>query len=221
MGWVWFAAIGAGAALLLWRMGVARQLWAFAGAALLLGGAGYALQGRPALGGTPVTAGAQPIEVAPGMVAFREAVFGRVTAAGAYLTAADAMTRIGDTDNAVKVILAGIGKMPDSVALWTGLGSALVTHDEGLVSPAAMFAFNRAMQLNPRHPGPLFFLGMAHVGAGEFQQARRAWGRALALTPPGLSYRPDIAARVALLDQYLAVAAEQSPAPPAPPTARR
>lgn len=217
MGWVWLAAIGAGAALLLWRLRVARELWAFAGAALLLGAAGYALQGRPALTGTSVEAGVRPIAVDPGMVTFREAVFGRVTAAGAYLTAADAMTRIGDTGNAVKVILAGIAKMPDSVALWTGLGSALTTHDAGLMSPAAMFAFDHATRLNPRHPGPPFFRGLAHVRAGEFPQARRAWRRALALTPPGISYRPDIAERVALLDRYLAMAAAQPPQQPPQP----
>lgn len=204
MGWLLLVLIGVAAAALLWRIGVTRDLWAFVAAALLLGAAGYALQAHPFLVGHPVQPDAEKIDVDPGMVAFREAVFGRFSGEAAYMTASDAMMRSGASGDAIAVLLGGIRAAPGSVTLWTGLGSALAKHDGGQVSPAALFAFRRAAQLNPQHPGPPFFLGLAYVEAGQFQQARDAWRVALALTPPGLSYRPDIETRLASVEQFLA-----------------
>jgi len=211
MGWVALALIGAASALLLWRIGVARGLWSFIGAALMLGAAGYALQGEPSLAGHPVRANADPIPVDPEMTALRDDMLGRFRADTAYLVAGDAMTRIGNPGYAVSAILGGIRHHPQSLALWTGLGTALATHDGGQVSPAALFAFRRAAQLAPKHPAPPFFLGLSYLRSGEFAKARPYWARALALTPPGVSYRPQIAIRLALLDRFLA---ETAGAPP-------
>ena len=96
------------------------------------------------------------------------------------------MLRAGDARAAILWILAGINHIPNSAALWTGLGSAYAQHDGNLVSPEALFAFRRAMQLAPRHPGPPFFLGLAYVRANQFSQALPYWRRALALTPPAV-----------------------------------
>jgi cytochrome c-type biogenesis protein CcmH/NrfG len=95
------------------------------------------------------------------------------------------------------------------MALWTGLGTVLATHDGGRMSPAALFAFSRAMRLAPEHPAPFFFAGLAYVRAGEFAKARPYWARALAVTPAGVSYHGAIAERLALLDRFLAVEAAQ------------
>jgi len=203
MGWVALFGIGLAAALLLWALGVARGLWAFAGAALMLGAAGYALQGRPTQSGHPVTANAEPMAVDPGMVALRGAMFQRFTLDSAYFTAADAMTRAGDTHAAVAVMLGGVRKLPNSPSLWTGLGSAYTLQDGGQLSPAALFAFQQAIRLAPLHPAPPFFLGLAYVRAARFAEARACWARALALTPASAPYRQDIALRLALLDRYL------------------
>ena len=77
MGWIALLLIGGGAALLLWRIGIARELWAFVGAAMMLGATGYALQGKAFLPGHPVEANATPIEVPPGMVELRGQMLGR------------------------------------------------------------------------------------------------------------------------------------------------
>ncbi|MES2057477.1 MAG: hypothetical protein V4564_16200 [Pseudomonadota bacterium] len=204
MGWVILAGIAGGAALLLWRIGVSRELWSFVGSALVLGAAGYALQGQPMLEGAPVKANARPIEVDAGLVELREAMVGRLRADTAYLTAADGMTRVGDTESAVRAILGGLHRYPDSLALWTGLGTALALHDGGHVSPTALFAFTQAARLAPKHPAPPFFTGLAYIRAGNFAQARPYWAHALALTPERVSYRPELAYRLALLDRLLA-----------------
>ena len=204
MGWLWLALIGIGAAFVLWRAGVARELWAFAGAALMLGAAGYAWQGHPFLAGDSVKPDTQPFEVDPATTDLRDAMFGRFTADWSYLMAGDGMLRAGDARAAILWILGGINHFPNSAALWTGLGSAYAQHDGNIVSPEALFAFHRAMQLAPKHPGPPFFLGLAYVRAGQYSQALPYWRRALALTPPAVSYRKPIALRLMLLERYAA-----------------
>ncbi len=206
MGWVWLIVIGLSTAGLLWVLGVGRAIWSMVGAALMLGAAGYALQGRPALPGSPAEAASEGIEIDPGIVKLRGAMTGNFTAEAAYLTASDAMLRAGEPEAAVAVMLGGIRKMPKDMSLWTGLGGAIAQHDGGYVSPAALFAFRHAMDLAPKHPAPPFFLGLAYVRAGEFTEARRYWLRALTLTPEDASYRPEIAVRLMLLDRYLALA---------------
>jgi cytochrome c-type biogenesis protein CcmH len=209
MGWVALALVGAAAAGLLRLIGLPRGLWAFVGAALMLGAAGYALQGEPLLPGHAVKADADPIQVDPAMLALRDDMVGRFRADTAYLIASDAMLRSGDTGNAAKAVIGGLHHYPSSMALWTGLGTVLATHDGGRVSPAALFAFSRAMRLAPEHPAPFFFAGLAYVRAGEFAKARPYWARALAVTPEGVSYHGAIAERLELLDRFLAVEAAQ------------
>lgn len=202
MGWVWLFVIAAAAFGALAALGVQRALWSMMASALMLGAAGYALQGRPTLPGkraVPSVAGVTD----PATIDLRDRMLGRFSGDGAYLVAADAMSRVGDRRAAVRVILAGIAKVPESVLLWTGLGNALAAHDGGQVSPPALFAFQQAARLSPKHPAPPFFLGEAYIRAGDFDSARRYWARALALTPPGASYRRDIALRLALLHRLL------------------
>ncbi|MDQ2878833.1 MAG: hypothetical protein M3R41_07140 [Pseudomonadota bacterium] len=207
MGWVSLALIGVMAAAVLALLGVPRPLWSFAGAALMVGATGYAVQGSPALPGHPVTAGTAAIAVDPGLIALRARMFGDFTAENAFLLGSDAFMRGGDTQGGVDYVLAGLKLSPQSAMLWTGLGTAMAQHDGNTMSPAALFAFRRAITLAPRHPGPYFFLGIAQVRAGAFPQARGAWMRALALTPPGTSYRGEIVGRLVLLDRYLAAIA--------------
>lgn len=209
MGWALLAILGVATMGILLAMGVARSVWSFVGAALMLGAIGYALQGRPGLPGDPVQADATPIETDPGLIALRGAMFGRFTRDDAYLNTSDAMTRSGSPDLAAKILIGGLRQAPKSVALWTELGGVLATHDGGVVSPASLFAFQQAIRLSSRHPAPPFFLGLAYIRAGELARARPYWARALALTPEGNSYRPDIAVRLALLDRYLALMAQQ------------
>lgn len=205
MGLLVLALVGAAVLALLWRLGVARPLWSFVGAALMLGGAGYALQGRPTLAGQAARPATETIGVDPELTELRQAMFGRFTSDDAYLIAADAMTRAGEPRAAVQAILGGLRKIPGSIALWTGLGTTLAAHDGGQVSAPALFAFEQAARLAPRHPAPPFFLGLAYVRAGELAKARPHWARALALTPADLSYRDDIALRLALLDRVIAL----------------
>ena len=205
MGYLWLAVIAVAVCALLAAMKVDRLLWSMVASALMLGAAGYAWQGQPALAGHPATTGFAPTPDDSAMLDLRDQMLERYTGAAAYLVAADAMTRIGDRRAAVQVLLGGIRIAPKSLVLWTGLANALSAHDANQVSPPALFAFQQATRLAPKHPAPPFFLGLAYVRAGDFAKARPYWARALALTPADISYRGEIATRLALLDRFLAM----------------
>ena len=204
MGWLTLLLLGAAAFGALALLGLARPLWSMAGAALMLGATGYALQGSPALPGQAARPVAAAAAVDPGLIALRDEMLGHWTAQGAYVVAADGLTRAGARRESVQVVLAGIRKFPDSVLLWVALGNTLAAHDGGRVSPPALFAFQQAIRLAPEHPAALFFLGVAQVRGGDFRAARTSWARAVALTPGDAPYRGEIVRRLALLEGYLA-----------------
>lgn len=213
MGWLLLLAIALGAALLLWRTGYPRKLWAIPATALMLGAAGYAWQGSPGLAGHPVSTERQRGQVDPELVALRDAMFGRFNFSFSYFVAADAMTRIGAPGQAANVMIGAVRKAPQDAGLWTGLGLTLAEHDGMRVSPASRFAFDRAMALWPKHPGPPFFLGLALIREGRFAEARPFWAKAVALTPEKASYRDELTVRLFLLDRLLEAKAKAEARP--------
>lgn len=204
MGWLLLFLIGGGAMAALVLLRIGRPLWTLVGAALMLGAAGYVLQGSPTQPASPAVPAAPATADDAEMVALRGQMLGRFTADDTYLLAADALARSGDRHGAAQLLVSGLHAMPRSVALWTALGGALAAHDGNTVSPPAAFAFQEAQRLAPRHPAPLFFLGFAYIRAGDFPAGQAAWHQALALTPPGASYRGQIEERVAALDRFVA-----------------
>ena len=213
MGWVMLAVAALAAALVLVLAGYPRKLWTVAATALTLGAAGYAWQGSPALPGHPVAAGAKKGQVDPALVDLRDAMFGKYgTYAWSYANLADGMVRAGNSDLALGVWLGGVRKAPQEVALWTGFGTALAERD-GQISPAAQFAFDKALALNPKHPGPPFFYGLALVRAGKFAEAHPWWVKALELVPEKASYRRELAMRLFALELLLQEQARRADAP--------
>jgi Flp pilus assembly protein TadD len=204
-GWAALALLALGTAALLLRLGVGRSLWMAALAALALGGAGYAMQGRPGLSDRVARTAAQAGEVDAGLSELRLEMFGRYTYAETFFVASDGMLRAGSPLSAVRILRSAAEASKSNAAIWTALGSALAVHDGNVVSPASRLAFDRAIQLAPQHPGPAFFLGTAFVRSGEFDKARAWWARALALTPAAAPYRAEVAMRLTLLDRVMAM----------------
>lgn len=205
-GWLILTALLVGSFALLALARVAKPLWGFVGAALMLGAAGYAWQGHPELPGTPRTAGraTEPVDIAADDL--RDAIWGRFTYDYAYAVAADGLARAGATRAAVNAVLGGLQGNPDSARLWTRLGSAILAHDGGRVlSPAAKLAFAQGIARAPDHPGPYFYYGMALVQTGDLPGAKRAWLAALKRSRPDAPYRVDLATRLVLLDRLMAM----------------
>ena len=210
-GFVALALIGAAAFGALVMLRLPRVLWSFAGAALFLGAAGYAWQGRPGLPAAPAVGRIDPEEITPESVALREQLMGRFTADTAYIVASDAMLRAGSRRAAAQVVLGGVRALPRSFILWTQLGTVLAIHDADQVSPAAQLAFRRAMQLAPEHPAPAYYAGLAYLRAGDLPKARWLIARAVRVSTPNTGYRRAIATQLAMLDRYIAAANAANP----------
>ena len=202
MGFLWLfvlLAVTAGGLWLAGRLrGAALQVTL---AALMLGAAGYALQGRPELPGAPREGGLSSPAVP--LTDARQAMLGTFTAGERYLLIADSYARRGNTGEEIGAIRAGLKSYPNDLALKIGLANALVDHAQ-MITPAAELAFERARQAAPRHPAPPFFEGLARARSGELEAGLALFRRALALTPQGTSYRPMVEQGVAMVSTTIA-----------------
>lgn len=191
-------------------------------ATMFVGAAGYALQGNPTLAGAPKEDEAPTPALA--LTGPRQAMLGTFTGGERFLLVADAFARRGNTSEEIGAVKAGLKRYPDDLALRIGLANALVDHAQ-MMTPAAELAFEKARALNPRHPAPYFFEGLARARGGDPEAGLALLRRSLALTPEGVSYRPMIAQGVAMLSG--AIAEQQmvpprqggAPAPTSPPAA--
>jgi cytochrome c-type biogenesis protein CcmH len=172
---------------LLWLLRLRGPMLTLAAAALMLGAAGYALQGRPGLSGSPDLVARRDPPVP--LTAARKALMGQFTAADTWITISEGFAARGQTKDAVGVMNSAIRARPTDYAMWVGLGNALSDHARTL-TPAARFAFARASDLAPGHPAPPFFLGLAEARSGEPAQAIARWREILARAPADASWRP-------------------------------
>jgi cytochrome c-type biogenesis protein CcmH len=187
MGLIWLAVFAAVIFGLLWLLRLRGPLLTLAAAAITFGCAGYALQGRPDLGGSPRAAAARPPPMP--LAGARHALTGQFDYADSWLNLADALASRGRAEDAARLLQSQVARHPGDYKLWIGLGNALADHSRTL-SPAARFALVRAAELAPGHPAPPFFLGLAEARSGNPQEAERLWREILAGAPANASWRP-------------------------------
>lgn len=193
-----------------------RSGWDAVGAALLLGIAGYALQGRPDLPGAPKLAAESAANNAAALVEARKALGsqgGDRGAGGNWIVVSDALARHGQYADAAGILIGALEKDPKNADAWLALGNALVGHAEGMLSPASLYAYRRAAQAAPDEPGPPFFLGLALVESGRLGEARQTWSDLLKRSPPDAPWRTDLAGRIARLDAFIAERDRAGPRP--------
>ena len=73
-----------------------------------------------------------------------------------------------------------------------------------VITPASFYAYGKAREIDPAHPGADFFLGASFLNAGEVRAARDTWARLLANSPEDAPWRPEIERRVEQLEQMIA-----------------
>lgn len=204
MGWIAAIALAVIAGALLWRFGglprLAREPVL---AALALGLAGYALQGNPYLPDHPVRPRAAAPKVDEDALDKARDMGPRFGGDVAWLVTSEGLMRAGATEASVGIVRRGLRDYPKSPDLWVGLGNALVAHAEGQISPAAIFAYERAAALSPQSPAPPFFMGLALAQSGRFEEARASWAGLLARSPKNAPWRADVEQRLNALDQYM------------------
>ena len=69
------------------------------------------------------------------------------------------------------------------------------------MSPAAQFAFEKAAEISPNHPGPPFFLGLGLAQAGKMDEAGEVWRGLLARAPNDAPWKADLEARLTQIGQ--------------------
>ena len=217
MGWVIFLFLALVVLALLWK--VARFDLAalqFLGAALLLALAGYAWQGRPGLAGAPKAPPERQRVPDSDFAETRQDMLGTFDQAARWLGMAESYQRGGDTRGGVDIIRSGLRQHPRDPDLWVGLGSALVLHAGGMMTPAAELAFRRAERIAPGHPGPRFFYGLALAQGGRFDEAERLWRALLVTAPQDASWRPMVEERLQMIEQGRAMGQIPPPATGSP-----
>ena len=206
---IWLAIMGLVAivmAVLIFVTRAPRSGWEALAAALVLGLAGYALQGRPYVPAAPHPP-AERVDPNPAaQVAERQNLAGGNPVSNQWMVIADAFMRQGEFADAATVVRGAIDKDPKNGEAWLALANALVGHAEGSLSPAALYAYRHAAEASPGEPGPPFFLGLALARSGKLDEARGLWAALLARSPRDAPWRPDLEKRLARLDQIIAMA---------------
>ncbi|MEH6715755.1 cytochrome C biosynthesis protein [Parasphingorhabdus flavimaris] len=202
MGWIIiFVLVLICAAALIWLGKLSRTTYEITAAALLLGVAGYAWQGNPGMAGVSVEPKEAPNSFDDTTIDARNDLGERFGTAQEWLVFSDSLNRSGKHGAAANYLRNGVKEHPEDPDLWVGLGNALVVHANGVITPAAQFAFQKAADLSPEHPGPPFFLGLAYAQSGKIDQARAIWTELLARSSEDAPWREDLESRLATMEQ--------------------
>lgn len=169
-------------------------------AAMMLGLAGYALQGRVGLAGSPA-AERMPVPLAPAMPRELAAEFyGEFNTATPWLAIANGYLARGDGAGAVATLISATRASPRTSQLWVALANALVAHGGGRSSPASDLAYEEARKLAPDHPGPRFFYGLTLLQQGQIEPGLTIWRRLLRDGPQNAGWRTNLTARIAIIE---------------------
>lgn len=176
----------------LWKLaGLSRGPLFLVGASMSLGLVGYALQGQPAL--PSAYPKEKPAQAAvPASDGASDNLMGRFGGEAEALKQAESYFRIGRPDLAARVIKLAISGNPNSPALWTGLGNALVAQGKGFLTPAAEFAYKKALSLTPGYPGALYFYAVSLVENQRVEEARPLFKLLLDGIPDDAPFRAQL-----------------------------
>lgn len=215
MTWFMVLALAATAfAAIAFAFRVPRAAWEVVGAALLLGVAGYALQGSPGQPAAPKASAESQSGGSAADITTRQKLADGADLGDKHLVIADALARHGEFADAAEILRGAVRKDPANAEAWLTMANALVGHAEGTISPAAIFAYGRAAEAAPDSAGPPFFLGLALIRSGRFDEGRKLWSDLLARSPKEAPWRGDLEKRMGELDSFLA--RQERGAPPSP-----
>lgn len=188
-------------------------------AALVLGVAGYAVQGKPSLPAAPKQGGESMSGVSSALVDARLKVTDRsIPPTNQWVIIADGLARNGRYADAAEVLRGAIARDPGNSEAWLATANALMAHSEGRLTPASFYAFRRAARANPDNPGPPFFLGLALLQGGRVAEARSLWADLVARAPTEAPWRAPLARQLEQLDAAIAAqSGDPSAAPLSPP----
>lgn len=202
MGWIILFLFVLICVAMLMKLGkLSRATYEITAAALLLGVAGYAWQGHPGMAGVSIEPKEKPNSFDEETIDARNEMGERFGTAREWLVFSDSLNRAGKHGAAANYLRNGVREHPDDPDLWVGLGNALVVHANGVITPAAQYAFQEAADLSPEHPGPPFFLGLAYAQSGKIDQARAIWTELLTRSSEDAPWRADLESRLVAMEK--------------------
>jgi cytochrome c-type biogenesis protein CcmH len=135
----------------------------------------------------------------------------------------EAWTRLGRAydltgrfDQSVDAYRRAVALDGEDAGLQAALGEALVMVEDGMVTPAAKEAFDRALALDAAEPRARFYRGLALLQAGDRRGAFDAWAGLIASSPADAPWVPELQRRVAALADDLEIDPATIPSPAAP-----
>lgn len=213
MTWFWVLALAVAAfVLMIFVLKAPRKGWEPIAAFLVLGLAGFAIQASPGQPGAPKEAEQRTDKSGAALVEARRQLASETAMPNQpnqWMVIADALSRNGQFGDAAGVVLGAVDADPRNANAWLSLANNLVAHAEGSLTPAAEFAYARAAEADPQHPGPPFFLGLAMATSGKLAEGRALWAQLLARTPADAPYRADLVERLKRLDAFIASQGQQ------------
>ncbi len=165
--------------------------------ALGVGIAGYAISGSPGQPSAPAPARSINPRLTPEAETASKQLLENFGDVRAWLTLSDALIRDGRTETAIYSLQSALEAIPGNAELWVQLGIAMVAHAQGEVVPAARLAFDRASRLEPEHPAPGYFLGLAWLQSGDVDQALATWRALRDRSPADAPWVPMLDSRIA------------------------
>ena len=183
---------------------IKRGSWTILGAVLLFGLAGYAMQGMP---GMPASPGRDMPEAQEFdgelLIGARREFFDTAQFPSRWVVTGDSYFRRGEYADAAAFYRNAVEENERDTQAWLGLGSALVEHAEGNLTPAALLAFERAGRLEDGRASARYFLGLAWLRAGQVPRTRELWAEALAMSDADSSWREPVALQLAQLERMM------------------
>jgi cytochrome c-type biogenesis protein CcmH len=82
---------------------------------------------------------------------------------------------LGNKSKAIDTYREGISHNPDAAELHLLLGEALLVQSGGAMPAEAVAEFTTVARLEPDHPGPPYYLGLAKFQAGQLREAYDQW----------------------------------------------
>lgn len=173
-----------------------RPLWSAVAAALVLGLAGYAWQGSPALEAAPAYAAPAKREAAEALLAMRADMDANYGVAKQWLIMSDSYARDGNYRYAASFLQAGLRKHPRNGDLWAGLGLVLMLAGDGQMSPPAKMAFEKARLFAPLNRAPDYFAGLIELFEGRPAQTLAIWQKLVDGAPDKAIWKPKLESQV-------------------------
>ncbi len=169
---------------LIYLGGLPRKLWEITAASVMLGLVGYALQGRPTLPATPAQMTSNNDKAAAEeLIDLRADMEASFAAAKRWTTTSDAMAKNGNYSLAMAIVQGGLKEKPKNADLWAAQGLYAMLANKGRLAQPAIFAFAQTRKLNPRHPAPDYFEGLAALVEDKPLETLKKWGLALDKAP--------------------------------------